>query len=119
MKKWTIKWHKDAVEELEDIDHSVRLRIIKAVLKLENDPMRYGVPLGHKLGLDLTGLYKMRIADGYRVVYHVMENEVIVTIVTIGKRERYSVYKTASQRIAEYREAANEEIEKLSKLIKK
>ncbi len=24
MKKWTIKWHKDAVEDLEGIDHSVR-----------------------------------------------------------------------------------------------
>ncbi|NLJ77494.1 MAG: hypothetical protein GX325_09610 [Peptococcaceae bacterium] len=41
------------------------------------------------------------------------------TIVTIGKRERYSAYKTASERIVEYRMAANKELGKLSKLMKK
>ncbi len=119
MKKWTIKWHKDAVEDLEGIDHSVRQKIFKAVLRLEKDPVRYGEPLGNKLGLDLTGLYKMKVAAGYRVVYHIVEHEVIVTIVTIGKRERYSAYKTASERIVEYRMAANKELDKLSKLMRK
>jgi mRNA interferase RelE/StbE len=36
---------------------------------------------------------------GYRLVYEVRENEVVILIVAIGKRERNEVYKTAAKRL--------------------
>jgi mRNA interferase RelE/StbE len=43
--------------------------------------------------------YKIKLrAIGYRLVYEVRDNELIVILVSIGKRERNIVYKNAAQR---------------------
>jgi mRNA interferase RelE/StbE len=72
--------------------------------KLEDDPLKYGTPLGNKYGLNLSTLYKITPLDEYRVIYFVQKNEVLVIVITIGKREREKVYKTAAQRIERFRE---------------
>jgi mRNA interferase RelE/StbE len=43
--------------------------------------------------------YKIKLrAAGYRLVYEVRDNELVVIVVAVGKRERSAVYKAASQR---------------------
>ena len=43
--------------------------------------------------------YKIKLRNvGYRLVYEVRDNEVIVVVVAVGKRERNAVYKAAAQR---------------------
>lgn len=43
--------------------------------------------------------YKIKLRSaGYRLVYEVRDNELIVVVIAVGKRERNTVYKTASTR---------------------
>ncbi len=43
--------------------------------------------------------YKIKLRNvGYRLVYEVRDNELIVVVVAVGKRERNAVYKKASLR---------------------
>jgi mRNA interferase RelE/StbE len=37
--RWTIKWFPEAVDDLENLDKSVRKKVLKAALKLETDPL--------------------------------------------------------------------------------
>jgi len=43
--------------------------------------------------------YKIKLRSvGYRLVYEVRDNELIVVVVAVGKRERNAVYKAAAGR---------------------
>ncbi len=44
--------------------------------------------------------YKIKLRrQGYRLVYQVREDELIVSVVAVGKRERNQVYKMAIKRV--------------------
>lgn len=46
-------------------------------------------------------LYKIKLRSaGYRLVYQVRDQEITIIVVSVGKRERLEVYKTAEQRAA-------------------
>ena len=48
-----------------------------------------------------TAVYKIKQrASGYRLVYEVLDEEIVVLVVVIGKRNRGDVYKKASQRLS-------------------
>ena len=43
--------------------------------------------------------YKIKLRSvGYRLVYEVRDNELLVVVVAVGKRERSAVYKVAAKR---------------------
>lgn len=43
--------------------------------------------------------YKIKLkASGYRLVYQVIEERVVVSVVAVGKRERSGVYENAKRR---------------------
>ncbi|MEA2108503.1 MAG: type II toxin-antitoxin system RelE/ParE family toxin, partial [Pseudomonadota bacterium] len=49
---------------------------------------------------DFENHYKIKLrASGYRLVYEVIDNEISVLVVAIGKREKNSVYRNAKKRI--------------------
>ncbi len=44
--------------------------------------------------------YKIKLKSaGYRLVYEVIDNKMIVLVIAIGKRERNQVYKLAAKRL--------------------
>jgi mRNA interferase RelE/StbE len=44
--------------------------------------------------------YKIKLRSaGYRLVYQVRDDELVVSVVAVGKRERHAVYRTAVKRI--------------------
>ena len=44
--------------------------------------------------------YKIKLRSaGYRLVYQVRDNDLVVSVVAVGKRERNAVYKAAVKRI--------------------
>jgi len=116
---WKIEFLPEAKKDLYSLDNSVRKRILSAIAKLEKDPIKYGEPLGKKQGIDLVGLYKITPADGYRVIYLVQKKQITVIIISLGKREKGKAYKSAAQRIEEYRHLTNIELKKLSSLLEK
>ncbi|MDD0972897.1 type II toxin-antitoxin system RelE family toxin [Pseudomonas fontis] len=48
---------------------------------------------------ELPSHYKIKLkSSGYRLVYRVEDERVVIVVVSVGKRERGSVYKTAQKR---------------------
>ncbi|SFW69489.1 MULTISPECIES: type II toxin-antitoxin system RelE family toxin [Pseudomonas] len=49
----------------------------------------------------LPDCYKIKLrSSGYRLVYQVIDQEVMVFVVTVDKREREQVYRTAAERLS-------------------
>ncbi|MCP1478180.1 mRNA interferase RelE/StbE [Pseudomonas chlororaphis] len=55
------------------------------------------VPADRLSGLDNAYKIKLRTA-GYRLVYRVVDEVLVVTVIAVGKRERGSVYQQARKR---------------------
>ncbi|SPO69258.1 type II toxin-antitoxin system RelE/ParE family toxin [Pseudomonas sp. JV241A] len=50
----------------------------------------------------LQDCYKIKLrSSGYRLVYQVIDQEVVVFVVAVDKREREQVYRKASERLAD------------------
>ena len=94
-----LKTHPLVEEDLKAFDHFVIILILKKLAQLQYSPLQ-GQPLGNKNHLDLTGYYKTYVAKKQiRIVYKIIENELVVYIVTVGKREEMEVYKEALKRL--------------------
>ena len=82
----------EAVEDLKGLDPEVQARILRALHRLEIDPLGYGKPLGK----ELSGCFKLRLGP-WRVVYEVDEARELVKVIIIEHRER--VYAEARRRL--------------------
>ncbi len=50
----------------------------------------------------LPGCYKIKLrSSGYRLVYQVIDTEIVVFVIAVDKREREQVYRKASERLAD------------------
>ena len=89
----------DATDDFRHLDSSLKKPVAKQLKNLETSPL-LGEHLGNRAGLDLTGYYKLYAAKkGVRIVYRIIDQEVIVEVVAIGKREDLAVYQTSLKRI--------------------
>ena len=89
----------DAANDFRRLDSYLKEQVARQLKKLENSP-HLGEHLGRKAGLNLTGYYKLYVAKkSIRIVYRIVELEVIVEVVAIGKREDLEVYREAIRRI--------------------
>ena len=85
-----------ALEEWNALDGSVK-NLFRSVLKkrLENPH----VP-GSALRGDLRNCYKIKMnKTGYRLIYAVQDSELLVLVLSVGKREDAEAYRFASQRL--------------------
>lgn len=83
-----------ALKEWEKLGHTVREQIKKKLRERLEAPKVQADALG-----DMPGHYKIKLrASGYRLVYRVEDERVVVVVVAVGKRERGAVYQSASKR---------------------
>lgn len=88
-----------AAQDFRSLDGSVKGQVARQLKKLETSP-HLGEHLGKCGDLDLTGYYKLyAVRKSIRIVYRIVETEVIVEVVAIGKREDFEVYREAVRRI--------------------
>jgi len=89
----------EADEELAALSNRERILVFKQFKKIAISP-ELGQALGNKNGYDLSGCQKM-YADKkrIRIVYRVVEQQIVVEVIAIGKRDEMEVYKDASQRV--------------------
>ena len=81
------------MKELRKLDGAVRLQFLK---KLEEHQGRPRV-LGDALH-DLKNCYKIKLRGaGYRLVYRVEDERIVILVLAIGKRERSAVYQQAGK----------------------
>lgn len=101
---WQVEFLQEAVDDLRRLDGAVRLRTLKAIKKVSQNPLPqseggYGKPLGNRNAIDLVGLLKIKLrSDGIRVVYRLQRVENQMLVVVIGVRTDADVYKEAARR---------------------
>ena len=84
-----------AKKEWDSLDASIQKQFKKKLIQRLETPRVSSAKLS---GMD--DCYKIKLRSlGYRLVYHVCDNQLIVTVVATGRRERNHVYKTAIKRI--------------------
>ena len=96
---YRVEFLSDAAREFEALDGSLKKVAAKQIDTLAQRPER-GEPLGKRLGIDLTGYRKIYFGKkGYRIVYEIQRQRLVVLIVGIGKRERAEIYREVAQRL--------------------
>ena len=101
---WKTIYLPEAEKDLDNLSNSRRLLVLKAIEKIQDNPLPqneggYGKPLGHRRGLNLTNLLKIKLKDsGIRIVYKLIRTETVMLIVVVGARADEEAYKLAHKR---------------------
>ena len=95
MKTYELKFRKTALKEWRQLDSTVRKQFVKKLAE------RLGTP--HVASARLSGMadcYKIKlVASGYRLVYQVVDGELVVLVIAVGKREADEAYWKARARL--------------------
>ncbi len=91
---YKLKFLPTALKEWKKLDNSIQTQFKKKLTERLQQP--------HIPGSQLSGFenhYKIKLrASGYRLVYEIVDNELFVLVIAVGKREKNSVYKKAAER---------------------
>ncbi len=83
------------VKDFEKLDVSIKKQILKKLILLETNPF-LGKPLGNRAGMDLIGYYKLyAYKRKIRIIYEIKDESLIIRVISIGKREDFTVYLQA------------------------
>lgn len=105
---WHVEYTKDAQKDFEHLDFSQQLIILKAVERVQINPLPqseggYGKPLGNHNKAKLAGLLKIKLKQsGLRVVYQIIRKQTLMQIIIISVRDNETVYRMAEQRLQKY-----------------
>ena len=95
-----IRFTAEAIDDLVGLDGSVRPRVLKKILLLEENP-EAGQPLGARGGNQLATFRKLTVGDRqWRIVYRVEPSGEVVVIWVVANREDSEVYAEAARRLS-------------------
>ena len=101
---WNVQYLPEAVKDLDNFSRQQQILVRKAIIKVKENPLPqneggYGKPLGHKRGLNLTNLMKIKLrGEGIRIVYKLVKTESQMLVIVVGIREDDEVYEIAHNR---------------------
>ena len=91
---YKLKFLPSALKEWKKLDASIQTQFKKKLNECLHQP--------HLPGNRLSGFenhYKIKLrSSGYRMVYEVVDHELFVLVIAVGKREKNAIYKTAKNR---------------------
>ena len=76
-----VRWKRSARKELKKLDKQVVLRILQAVKKLSEDPLKSG----SKKLVGSDSIYRLRVGD-YRIIYNIESSVLTIEIIKVGHR---------------------------------
>jgi mRNA interferase RelE/StbE len=95
LKTYELKFLESALKEWHRLDATVRAQLKKKLAERLEQP--------HLASARLSGMpdcYKIKLAAlGYRLVYRVVDDKLIVVVIAVGMREANRVYRAASLRL--------------------
>ena len=92
--KYGLKFLPTALKEWKKLDSSIQRQLQKKLKERLQNPH---VPASRLHGFENHYKIKLR-ASGYRLVYEVIEDEIVVIVIAVGKRDKNLVYLKASKR---------------------
>jgi mRNA interferase RelE/StbE len=95
LKIYDLEFDVDALKEWRKLDGSIQAQFKK---QLTNRLLEPHVPSARLHG-DLQNTYKIKLRDaGYRLVYEVIEQRLVIVVIAVGRRDHDEVYLLASKR---------------------
>lgn len=95
MKTYELEFVESALKEWKKLDASIRNQFGKK--------LKERLPEPHIVSARLAGMpdcYKIKLrAAGYRLVYQVQDDRLVVVVVAVGRRDRNEAYRIAAGRI--------------------
>jgi mRNA interferase RelE/StbE len=91
---YNLKFLPTALKEWKKLDNSIQSQFKKKLAERLEKPH---IPSSKLSGFENHYKIKLR-ASGYRLVYEVIDNELLVLVIAIGKRDKNTVYKKAKKR---------------------
>ena len=92
---YSLLFRAQAKKEWDKLDTGIKAQFKKKLAERLETPRIESARLS-----GMQDCYKIKLASvGYRLVYQVRDNELVVSVVAVGKRERNALYKAASKRI--------------------
>jgi len=95
LKTYELDFLEDALKEWKKLDSTIRDQFTHKLAERVSAPH---VPSARLSGMKDCYKIKLRSA-GYRLVYQVEDNILIILVIAIGKRERNQIYKAAAKRL--------------------
>jgi mRNA interferase RelE/StbE len=96
LKTYELEFHELALKEWQKLDGSIKTQFVKALSKRLHSPH---IPSSRLRG-DLQNTYKIKLRDmGYRLVYEIVDQRLVVIVIAIGRRDHSQAYQIAIQRI--------------------
>ena len=91
---YELSFHPDALAEWRKLDKSVSDQFKKKLAERLENPRIPGSQLSGQ-----KDRFKIKLRNaGYRLVYEVRDQHLMVLVVAVGRRDRNTVYKTAAKR---------------------
>ncbi|MCC8465569.1 type II toxin-antitoxin system RelE family toxin [Photorhabdus bodei] len=93
---FNIDFDERALKEWYKLDQSIRDQFKKKLRKLQNNPYIESA----RLHGNLADCFKIKLrSSGFRLVYQVIEEEIVILVIAVGKREDAKTYEIACKRI--------------------
>ncbi|MBL0906990.1 type II toxin-antitoxin system RelE family toxin [Pectobacterium carotovorum] len=92
---YRVKFREDALKEWLKLDKAIQQQFARKLKKCCENPH---IPAAKLRGM--KDCYKIKLrASGFRLVYEVIDDVLVIAVVAVGKRERSGVYHLASERM--------------------
>jgi len=90
-----LRFKEEAFKEWQRLDNTIRQQFSKKLHAIKEQPRVENAKLS-----GMKNCYKIKLRQaGFRLVYEVRDSEVVIVVVSIGKRERNAVYQAAKKRL--------------------
>jgi len=91
---YKLKFLPTALKEWKKLDNTIRIQLKKKVEEVLENPKVQANKLRK-----FDNHYKIKLkTSGYRLVYEVIDDEIVVLVIAIGKREDNKIYEVAKLR---------------------
>ena len=91
---YELEFKKSALKEWKKLGSTIQSQFKKKLAEAIENPHVHSAKLS-----GTNHLYKIKLRQaGYRLVYEVNDEVIIVTVISVGKRDKGKVYKVAMQR---------------------
>lgn len=94
---YSLEFKESALKEWRKLDGTIRAQFKKKLAERLEQPRVASARLS-----GMADCYKIKLKNaGYRLVYQVDDQRIVVIVVAVGKRENFAVYRSAEGRLKE------------------
>ena len=96
MTTYSLEFLPSARKEWDKIGSTVQKQFVKKLRERLDNPHVASARLR-----DMPDCYKIKLRSaGYRLVYRVQDDRIVVQVIAVGRRDRSQVYRAASERLS-------------------